>query len=135
MDWTQLKTIVGVFGAVATGALASALGGWDVWLRVLVFFIVLDYITGVLAALYNKELDSSVGHMGIIKKVFILCLVAVAYQLDALVGTTIIRVAVIGFYIGTEGLSILENAIKAGLNVPDRLKDALVQIKGVEKDV
>lgn len=135
MDWVQLKTIVGVSGAAVVAALSQLLGGWDVWLQVLVAFIVLDYLTGVLAALYSKELDSSVGHKGIIKKVFILCLVAVAYQLDVLSGTNIIRVAVIGFYIGTEGLSIVENAIKAGLNVPDKLKDALVQIKGAEKDV
>ncbi len=135
MDWTQLKAMTGISTAVVTGALASVLGGWDVWLRVLVFFMILDYVTGVLAAISSKELDSSVGHRGIIKKVFILCLVAVAYQLDALAGTNIIRIAVIGFYIGTEGLSILENAIKAGLNVPDKLRDALVQIKGMEKDV
>ena len=133
MDWEQLKTIVGLSGAAVVAAISQLLGGWDMWLQVLVVFIVLDYVTGVLAALCNKELDSSVGHKGIIKKVFILCLVAVACQLDNLAGTEIIRVAVIGFYVSTEGLSILENAIKAGLNVPEKLKDALVQIKGGEK--
>lgn len=133
MEWIQVKTIVGISGAAVVAAISQLFGGWDMWLQVLVAFIVLDYVTGVLAALYNKELDSSVGHKGIIKKVLILCLVAVAYQLDNLAGTEIIRVAVIGFYVGTEGLSIIENAIKAGLNVPDKLKDALVQIKGSEK--
>lgn len=132
MDWVQLKTIVGVSGAAVVAALSQLLGGWDVWLQVLVAFIVLDYLTGVLAALYNKELDSSVGHKGIIKKVFILCLVAIACQLDNLAGTEIIRVAVIGFYLGTEGLSVLENAGRTGLPLPETLKQALVQIRGDE---
>lgn len=134
MDWTQVKVIVGACSAASLACISQLLGGWDMWLQVLVVFIILDYLTGVLAALYNKELDSSVGHRGIIKKILILCLVAVAFQLDNLAGTNIIRFAVIGFYVGTEGLSILENAIKAGLNVPDKLKDALVQIKGEDKD-
>lgn len=133
MDWTQLKTITGIGAAIVTGALASALGGWDMWLKALVLFVVLDYITGLLAAGINKELNSQVGFRGILKKVFIFCLVAVAYQVDILVGTEIIRVAVIGFYLGTEGLSIVENALKAGVPAPDNLKDALVQIRG-EKD-
>jgi len=129
LDWTQLKTIVGLVSAVVTGAIAQVLGGWDMWLQALVLFVVLDYITGLMAAAIEKKLR------GVMKKVFIFCLVAVAFQADMLLGTEIIRVAVIGFYLGTEGLSILENATRAGLPIPDTLKDTLIQIKGNEKKV
>ena len=135
MDWTQLKTMVGFASAVVTGAIAQVLGGWDMWLQALVLFVVLDYITGLMAAAIEKKLSSEVGFRGIIKKVFIFCLVAVAFQADILLGTSIIRVAVIGFYLGTEGLSILENASRAGLPVPEKLKETLIQIKGTEKKV
>ncbi|MGS0765903.1 phage holin family protein [Syntrophomonas curvata] len=135
MDWTQLKTAVGLMSAVVTGAIAQVLGGWDMWLQALVLFVVLDYITGLMAAAIEKKLRSEVGFRGVMKKVFIFCLVAVAFQADMLLGTEIIRVAVIGFYLGTEGLSILENAGRAGLPLPEALRNALIQVKGSGKKV
>jgi len=129
MNWMGFKTTVGICGAVLGGVLAEILGGWDVWLKALVLFVVLDYISGVLAAFYEKKLNSAIGFKGIIKKVFIFVLVAVAFEVDILTGTNIIRCAVIGFYIATEGLSILENAGRAGLPLPEILLDALEQMK------
>lgn len=134
MEWTQLKAIVGVLGALITGVLANVLGSWDTWLKALVLFVVLDYLTGLMAAFVNKELSSEIGFKGVVKKVFIFCLIAVAYQVDLLLGTEVIRIAVIGFYLGTEGLSIVENALRTGVPAPEGLKNALIQIKGAEKN-
>ena len=132
MSWTQLKISVGVGGAIVTGALAAMLGGWDMWLKALIIFVVLDYLSGVMAAATQKKLNSEVGYKGIIKKVFVFVLVAVAFEVDILLGTNAVRIAVIGFYLGTEGLSILENAGKAGIPLPEPLKQALIQIRGEE---
>lgn len=133
MTWTQFKAVIGLGGVCVTGALAAILGGWDMWLKALVLFVILDYLTGVLAAATQKKLNSQVGYKGIIKKVFIFILVAVAFELDILLGTSAIRIAVIGFYLGTEGLSILENAGKAGIPLPEPLMQALIQIRGEDK--
>lgn len=129
MTWGELKAIIGIGGACTIEALCGVLGGWDMWLKALVLFVVLDYVSGVLAAWYKKELSSEVGYKGIIKKVFIFVLVALAYTADQLLGSEIVRLAVIGFYLGTEGLSILENAGRAGLPLPEALSTALIQLK------
>lgn len=133
MSLTQIKSIFGAGGACILGGLTTLLGGWDMWLQVLIIFMAIDIFTGVLAGFYNKEINSSVGFKGGIKKIIILCIVVVAFQLDMLIGTEIIRVVVIGFYIGLEGLSILENATKAGLEIHPKLTEALEQVKGDEK--
>ncbi len=129
----QLKAYVGIVGALVLNVITALIGGWDMWLKALVIFVVLDYLSGLLAAAYLKQLSSEIGFKGVCKKVLIFVLVAVAYQVDVLAGSTIIRVAVIGFYIGTEGLSILENAGKAGLPLPPKLKDTLLQMRKATK--
>jgi len=141
MDYIKLKTTVGLTCAAIGGCLSSLLGGWDTWLKVLVTFVALDYLSGLLAALVEKRLNSEIGFRGVTKKVFIFILVAVAYRIDQLAGTQIIRIAVIAFYIGTEGLSILKNAGRAGLPLPAILTAALEELrkkgeqKGAQKEV
>ena len=125
----SLQMIAGVTVAVLGTAFCALLGGWDMWLQCLVYFVIADYITGILAAFYLKELSSEVGARGIAKKVFIFLLVGIAYKIDMLAGTELVRVAVCGFYIGIEGLSILENAGKLGIPLPTILIDALEQMK------
>ena len=90
----------------------------------------LDYITGVMCAIVDKNLSSAVGFKGICKKVLILMLVGVANIVDVhVVGTgSALRGAVICFYLSNEGLSLLENAGHIGLPIPDRLKDILAQL-------
>ncbi len=129
MTWAQFKVTVGIISAIVSEALSATLGGWDVWLQTLVLFVILDYISGVMAAAVQKKLNSEIGYKGIIKKVFIFILVAVAFKLDMLFGTDAMRIAVIGFYLGTEGLSILENAGKANLPLPEFLTKALQQLR------
>ena len=125
----SLQIIAGITLAALGTAASALLGGWDMWLQVLVYFVIADYLTGVLAAFCLKKLSSEVGARGIAKKVFIFLLVGIAYQIDMLAGTELVRVAVCGFYIGIEGLSILENAGKLGIPLPEVLTSALEQMQ------
>lgn len=117
--------------AALGGALGAVLGGWDGFLYALIVFVVVDYLTGVMVAVLNKELSSSVGFHGIFKKIVIFALVAVGHIIDANViqEGRVIRTAVIFFYLSNEGISILENASLIGLPVPQKLKDVLEQLK------
>lgn len=117
--------------AALGGALGAVLGGWDGFLYALIVFVVVDYLTGVMVAVLNKELSSSVGFHGIFKKIVIFALVAVGHIIDANViqEGSVIRTAVIFFYLSNEGISILENASLIGLPVPQKLKDVLEQLK------
>ena len=90
----------------------------------------IDYITGVMCAAADKKLSSEVGFMGICRKVLIFLLVGIANILDVqVIGTgSILRTAVIFFYISNEGVSLLENAAHLGLPVPEKLKAVLEQL-------
>ena len=118
-----------VFAAVG-GWLGYFLGGYDGLLYALVVFMVADYITGVMCAVSDKKLSSSVGFKGICRKVLILMLVGIANLLDVeVIGTgAVLRTAVIFFYLSNEGVSLLENAAHLGLPIPEKLKAILAQL-------
>ena len=115
--------------ALVGGWLTAVLGGWDTALQVLVLFVVMDYITGLIAAWYEKRLDSRVGFKGIAKKILLFVPVAVGYWLDVLLGQEILRSLAIWFYLANERLSMLENLGRCGVPVLAPLKDALEQLK------
>ena len=117
--------------AALGGAVGAVMGGFDGFLYALIVVVVVDYLTGVMAAVLNKKLSSEVGFHGIFKKVVIFALVAVGHIVDAYViqNGSVIRTAVIFFYLSNEGISILENASVLGLPVPQKLKDVLEQLK------
>lgn len=105
-------------------------GGLDLALKTLLLFMLLDYLTGIICAIKSKCLSSAIGFNGILKKVMILIVVAVACNLDNLTGTNgLIRSLVIFFYLSMEGISILENAARMDVGVPDELRDKLLQLK------
>jgi len=116
------------------GCLGYFFGGFDGFLYALLVFVMIDYITGIMVAVLEKKLSSEVGFRGIFKKVLIFCFVAIGQIVDTeLIGQgSVLRTAVIFFYISNEGISILENATIIGLPVPDKLKDVLVQLKNKE---
>ena len=109
------------------GGLASFLfGGWSALLQTLVLFIVLDYIFAIIVAATHGELNSKKGFKGIAKKVGILVLVAVAHQVDNVLGDgSLIRDSVIFFYLANELLSILETVGKTNLPIPNALRKAV----------
>ena len=117
--------------AALGGAVGAVMGGFDGFLYALIVFVVVDYLTGIMVAVLKKELSSEVGFHGIFKKVVIFALVAVGHIVDTHViqNGSVIRTAVIFFYLSNEGISILENASVIGLPVPQKLKDVLEQRK------
>ncbi|PHV69787.1 holin [Sporanaerobium hydrogeniformans] len=123
-----------VLGAIG-GFSAGMLGGWDILLKTMIILIILDYVTGILKGIYNKELSSAVGYKGIIKKVMILILIALAYALQSSIDTSLpLREIVNTFFIANEGISILENAVGCGLPIPAKLKELLIQLRGDDED-
>ena len=123
------NTIQFVFAAVG-GWLGYFLGGCDGLLYALLAFVVIDYITRVMCAIADKNLSSEVGFKGICRKVLIFLLVGIANVLDVqVIGTgSVLRTAVIFFYISNEGVSLLENAAHLGLPVPEKIKIVLEQL-------
>ena len=106
------------------------LGGLDVALQSLLIVIVIDYLTGIASAIYNKELSSKVGFKGIIKKFCYLLVVALSVVIDNLLGQSgLIRTLVIYFFVANDGLSIVENMAEMNIKLPKKLIDALEQIK------
>ena len=124
-----------VFSAVG-GWLGYFLGGCDGLLIALVVFVVADYITGVMCAVADKKLSSEVGFRGICRKVLIFILVGIANILDVhVIGTgSVLRTAVIFFYISNEGVSLLENAGHLGLPIPEKLRLVLKQLHDRAED-
>lgn len=121
---------VGAVICTFLGFIAYWLGGLDTILICLIAMIVLDYITGVLQAVTNKSVNSEIGFKGIAKKVFILCIIAVTFIIEkATNGAFQIREVVIMFFIANEAISLLENAGKMGLPIPQKLADILEQLK------
>ena len=124
--WNTMQFIFAVLG----GWLGYFLGGCDGLLIALVAFVSIDYVTGVMCAVSDKDLSSRVGFKGICRKILIFALVGVANLIDVQVIQTgsILRTAVIFFYLSNEGVSLLENAAHLGLPVPKKLKAVLEQL-------
>ena len=124
--WNSIQFI---FTAVG-GWLGWFLGGWDGLVYTLILFVVLDYITGVMCAVVDKKLSSEVGFKGIFRKVLIFALVGVGHVLDTQVigAGSVLRTAVIFFYLSNEGVSLIENAAHLGLPIPEKLKVVLEQL-------
>lgn len=124
--WNTLQLAFTVVG----GWLGYFLGGCDGLILALLLFVVTDYITGVMCAAIDKKLSSSVGFKGIFRKVLIFMLVGIANIIDFQVikQGSVIRTAVIFFYLSNEGLSLTENAAHLGLPVPEKLKNVLEQL-------
>lgn len=118
--------------AAFLGAVTGYLyGGWSPMIRILIAFVIIDYVTGMLAAAYGGNLSSKVGFRGIAKKVMLFFVVAVAHLCDQAVGVDqVLMTAVIYFYLANELLSILENAGRTGLPVPDQIKNMVSILKG-----
>lgn len=116
------------------GLLAVLFGSFDTILWALIVIMALDYVTGVIKAVYKKNVSSKTGFGGLLKKVTVLVLVALANVLQSLIGENIaIREIVIMFYIANEGISILENVAAVSTKMPQQLKDILLQLRGEQK--
>lgn len=119
-----------VFGGIIT-AVSGFLGGMDGVMYALIAFISIDYITGVGVAVKNKKLSSEVGFWGLVRKVCIIALVGVGHLIDINIigGGGTFRTAVALYYIGNEGISLLENIGNIGVVLPKKLYDVLAQLR------
>lgn len=124
-----IHTIQIIFAAIGA-YIGWFLGGFDGLLYALVAFVVLDYITGLMVAVLEKKLSSSIGFKGIFKKVLIFIFVGTGHIIDSYIlqNGSAVRTAVIFFYLSNEGLSIVENAAKIGLPVPESLKKVFTEL-------
>ncbi|AXI26785.1 TPA: phage holin family protein [Streptococcus pyogenes] len=118
------------------GWLGYFLGGCDGLIIALVLFVVIDYITGVMCAVVDRKLSSAVGFKGIFRKVLIFMLVGIANIIDVQVikSGSVLRTAVVFFYLSNEGLSLIENSVHLGLPVPEKLKAVLKQLNDKEEN-
>ena len=125
MDFLRL------IGAGIAAAFTYIFGGADNWLVGLAVLVVADYISGVIAAYINHTLNSKRGLAGILKKVLLFCVVAVANIIDTSTNAGgVLRSLAIGFLMANEGISVLENAARCGVRFPKRLLNALEQLRG-----
>ncbi len=124
--WSGIQIAFTAFG----GFLGWFLGGVDGFLYALIAFTVIDYITGVMCAITDKNLSSSIGFKGVCRKVLIFTLVGIGNIVDVYVlgQGGVLRTAVIFFYLSNEGVSILENSAHLGLPIPEKLKEVLEQL-------
>ena len=117
MTWNEIRIGCAVIGAW----LGWFIGGFDNLLYALLTFVCLDYVTGVLCACRERQLSSEIGFMGICRKVLLFVLVGVAHTLDeTMLGSG---------YLSNKGLSTVENVVRMGLPIPDRLQEALKQLR------
>ena len=129
-----MKEFISIISAGITTSLVYIFGGLDIALQCLLVAIVLDYITGLIKSFKSSKLNSKVGIKGLLKKVGILCLVALSVVIDKLTGNTgYVRTMIIYYLVANEGLSILENLGEIGIIVPEFLKNRLEQLKEENK--
>ena len=124
--WNIIQVIIAGIG----GWLGWFLGESDGLLYTLIAFVAVDYITGVMCAVADKKLSSQVGFKGICRKVLIFALVGIGHVLDTQVigAGSVLRTAVIFFYLSNEGVSLIENTAHLGLPVPEKIKEVLSQL-------
>lgn len=122
------NTVAMSFGLMG-GVIVSYLGGMDTILHTILFLVVIDYLTGIAKAWKHKKISSEVGFIGLLKKIMIFVVIAVAVEIEKLTNNNIpLREVVIMFYIANEGISLLEN-ISEFVPLPDKLKDYFIQIR------
>lgn len=128
---------IGIVAAGAGAMFTWLFGGWEIGLQILITCMLLDYIMGIMCGYKSQKLSSTTGFQGLRKKFTILIILMLAVLLDRLVGQGwVFRTLVIYFYAAMEGISILENAARLNVPIPEKLKEALLQLKeGNKKEI
>ena len=133
----MIETITDFFVGSFLGLLVWFFGGLDGLMTVLIAFVVIDYITGMLAAGKNHEIDSSIGFWGIARKCMIFIFVGMAHLIDNSLanylpdfthGSGAMRPIITLFYILNEGTSIIENADRLNVPIPSPLHSLLAKL-------
>lgn len=126
----KLFNVWSIVTGIAGGILAALFGRWDTVLWALLIIMCLDYITGIIKAVYTKTISSEIGFKGLLKKITVLVIVTLSNVIEELIGPDIaVREIVIMFYIANEGISVLENVAAVSARMPDVLKNILLQLR------
>lgn len=125
-----MKNVVNDIASVILTTCIYWLGGFDIALQSLIVVMIIDYLTGIASAIYNKQLSSKTGFIGIIKKFCYLLVVALSVVIDNLTGQSgLIRTLVIYFFVANDGISIIENMAEMNIKLPKKLIESLEQLK------
>lgn len=125
-----MKYVISNVISVILTFLIYFLGGLDIALKSLLIVIVIDYATGILSAIYNKQINSKVGFKGILKKFSYLLIIALSVIIDNILGQSgTVRTLVIYFFVANDGISILENVAEMNIPLPPKLLETLEQLK------
>lgn len=125
-----MKNVISDILSVILTTLVYILGGFDVALKSLIIIVIIDYLTGVGSAYYNKKVSSKKGLKGIIKKFCYFLIVALAVVIDNLMGQSgVIRTLVIYFFVANDGISIIENMAEMDVKLPKKLIESLEDLK------
>ncbi len=125
----KLFNTVSIFFGVICGTAAAAFGQWDAGVKALTAVMVMDYMTGIIKAVYQKRMSSEIGYKGILKKIIILVTVALANVIRSITGAEALRETVIMFYIANEAISVLENIAAVSPKMPPEMKNILLQLR------
>lgn len=124
-----MKTYISTcFSFIAT-SIMWLVGGFDLAFKTLGLIMLLDYISGVISAIYMKKVNSKIGFKGILKKSLYFVVIILATLLDNLLNQDVIRYVVILFFVANDGISILENIAKCNVKLPTKLTEMLEQLK------
>jgi len=129
-----IKSGIIYMGSGCVSLIVYLLGGIDLLIETLVVLMIIDYITGLLKGFKNKNISSSRSYQGIGKKMVMLLIVAAATKIDPLIEGMAVRTVVAMFYVATEFLSILENAVILGIPIPTKLRLALEQCRDKQNE-
>jgi toxin secretion/phage lysis holin len=133
-EMEKMFNVYSVVAAVFGGVVVKLFGGWDVLLQTMVILTILDYVTGIIKGIINKELSSKTGFSGLLKKVIMYAVIATGVVIGRVIGEVIpLRESVLMFFIANEAISLLENAAEF-VPIPDKLKEILLQLREKNKE-
>lgn len=124
-----MKVYISTAFSVITTGIMWLVGGFDLAFKTLAIVMLLDYITGVISAIYKKKVNSKIGFKGILKKSLYFIVIILATLLDNLLSQNVIRYVVIYFFVANDGISIVENIAKCNVKLPKKLLEMLEQLK------
>ena len=138
IEYTQIELRIMAIGSAIGAGFSFLVGGVDKLIIALLIFVIIDYVTGMVAAWKTATLDSKKGFEGIKRKVVMLVIVIMAHWIDvSIFGVSTCRSMVIFAYLGNEGLSIIENLDRMGYGeyIPAFIREKLAQLRSEKKSL
>lgn len=119
----ELKNKISLFIGGIGGVIFSYITSLDTLVKILLLFMVIDYIFGITKGFIDKNLDSKKMFWGGVKKGSVFLIIIVSYYLGKLIEFPMAKDITTIYYISMETLSIFESAIILEIPLPQFLKD------------